>query len=285
MSRDLGNTLAENSVAVVTGATGGIGKWIALGLARAGHHVVLTGRDPGRGHAAEAWINAQAPKATTELHLVDLSSLAATRELGKVLVERHSQISVLVNNAGVFLHRREVTPEGHEKVLATNHLSPFLLSNALEPALRACGAARIVTVGSDTSDKARIDPGNLELQRGWNYLRAYRRAKLAQMMTTFVLAERLAGTGVTANVVHPGAVATGLVRAPGLIGLSWKIMAPFLLTEQQGADTPLYAAGSPELASMTGKYLKKRVAVAPNRLAADAALRQEIWAETERLTN
>ena len=114
-------------------------------------------------------------------------------------------------------------------------------------------------------------------------VRAYGRAKLAQMATTFTLAERLAGTGVTANVVHPGAVATGLVRSPGVIGLSWKLMAPFLLSEEQGADTPLHVALAPEVDAVTGRYFKKRQPVRPNRRALDPALRARIWSATEAL--
>jgi NAD(P)-dependent dehydrogenase (short-subunit alcohol dehydrogenase family) len=270
-------------VAVVTGATGGIGRWIALGLAKAGRHVVLVGRDAGRAQSAQAWIASRMPDASTEIRIADLSSLGGTRMLANAISESHPAISLLVNNAGIFSERRVQTPEGHERVLATNHLSPFVLSLALEPALRAAGQARIVTVGSDTSDKARMDPANLELTRGWNLVRAYSRAKLAQMMTTFTLAERLAGSGVTANVVHPGAVATGLVRSPGIIGLSWRLMAPFLLTEEQGADTPLHVALSPDLADATGLYFKKRMPVTPNRRALDPALRTAVWTATEQL--
>jgi NAD(P)-dependent dehydrogenase (short-subunit alcohol dehydrogenase family) len=267
----------------VTGTSGGIGRHIAYGLARAGKHVVFVARDMGRGRAAQQWIGETLPEAKTELLLADLSSMAATRHLAQDIMERHRSVSILVNNAGIFSARREVTSEGHERVLATNHLSPFVLTNMLAPALRAAETARIVTIGSDTSDKADIDPGNLELTRGWGMVRAYSRAKLAQMMTTFELARRFAGTGVTANVVHPGAVATGLVRTPGIIGLSWKIMAPFLLSAEQGADTPLYVALSPEIAGQTGLYFKKCAVVAPNKLALDIELAQRVWAATEQL--
>ena len=273
----------SRSVAVVTGATSGIGREIALALAKADRHVIMVGRDPERGAAALDFIEAQAPSASLDLNLTDLSSIENTQALASALMERYPAISLLVNNAGVFHARREVTVEGHEKVLAINHLSPFVLTNALLPALKAAGEARIVTVGSDTSDKAKIDPDNLELTHGWNFVRAYAQAKLAQMMTTFVLAERIEGTGVTANVVHPGAVATNLIRAGGPIGLAWKIMAPFMLTEREGADTPLFAALAPELGDATGLYFKKRSPTPPNPLAAQATLRANVWAATETL--
>ena len=277
----MNRAMADRPVAVVTGATGGIGRWIALGLARKSYHVVMMGRDAARTAAGAAWLQNQVADASLETRLADLSSLAETRALGNTLLQAHPRLSLLVTNAGIFAHRREVTSEGHEKVLATNHLSPFLLTNMLLPALRRAGQARIITIGSDTSDRGTIDPANLELTRGWNFVRAYRRSKLAQMMTVFELAERLRGSGVTANVVHPGAVATGLVRTPGVIGVAWQLMAPFLLTEEQGAATPLYAALAANVGGMTGFYFKKQKPVRPNLLALDPAWRQAVWTATE----
>lgn len=269
--------------AVVTGGAGGIGRWIALGLVRAGHRVVLVGRDPERGEAARSWIAQQAPGAVTELALCDLSSLAATRTLGQGIAARHGQVSLLVNNAGVFRARRERTAEGHETVLAVNHLAPFVLTQVLGGALRAGAPSRIVNVGSSMSDHARVRPDDLELERGWGMVRAYGQSKLALMMTTFEWARRLEGSGVTANVVHPGMVATGLVRSPGVIGLAWGAMARFILTEEQGADTPVHVATAPEFAAVTGAYVKRRTQVAPNRRAEDAALRARVWDATVRL--
>jgi retinol dehydrogenase-12 len=271
-------------VAVVTGATGGIGRWIARGLARSGHYVVLVGRDRARGEAALAWIAAQVPGAGAELVLADLSSLAATRALGSEIAARHPAIAILVANAGVFRARREVTAEGHEMVLAVNHLSPFVLIDTLRQALAAGAPSRVVVVGSSTSDRARIDPDNLELTHGWGMVRAYGQSKLALMMTSFARARQLADLGVTVNVVHPGTVATGLVRTKGVIGLAWRMMGPWVRTEQQGAETPLHVALAPEVAGVTGKYFKDRRVVAPNRLALDTALGLLVWRATERLS-
>ena len=272
----------EPGIATVTGATGGIGRWIALRLAQAGHPVVLVGRDRARGEAAQAWVSQQSG-VTPELMLADLSSLAATRALGQRIAARHPRLSLLVNNAGVFRARREQTAEGHDMVLAVNHLSPFVLTRELEGALRAGAPSRIVTVGSSTSDRARIDPANLELERRWGLLRAYSQSKLAVMMATFEWARRLEGSGVVANVVHPGAVATGLVRTPGVIGLAWRLMAPWIKTEEQGADTPSHVALAPELSGVTGQYFKDRKAIEPNRLARDPVLAGQVWRATEHL--
>ena len=274
-------------VSLVTGATGGIGRWIARGLASAGHVVVIIARDRQRGDATLEWIAAQLPSARVELLTADLSSLVATHQVAARAVERYPAIDVLVNNAGVFRIRREETAEAHEYVIAVNHLSPFLLTRALIPSLRSAAekgsGARIVNIGSSTSDRARIDPADLEGKRRWGMVRSYSQSKLALTMATIGWARRLQGVGVTANVVHPGTVATGLVRATGPIGLAWRAMAPFLLTEQQGADTPLHVALSPEFRTITGAYVKQRRVVQPNRRVLDATLMQQVWLATESL--
>jgi retinol dehydrogenase 12 len=207
-------------VSVVTGGSGGIGRWIALGLARAGQHVVLVCRDPARGRAAVDWIARQIPCPSLELRLSDLGSLRATRRLGVEISAEHPRLGLLVNNAGMFTARRQSTAEGREATLAVNHLAPFVLTDVLESALRAGAPSRIVNVGSSQSDWAEINPDDLELARGWGMVRAYSRSKLAMMIATFARAERLRGTGVVAHVAHPGAVATSLVRESGAIGIA-----------------------------------------------------------------
>jgi NAD(P)-dependent dehydrogenase (short-subunit alcohol dehydrogenase family) len=273
----------ERPTAVVTGATGGIGRWIALGMARAGHHVILVARDRARGMATQSWIDRHVPQASSELVIADLSLLSETRNAGRIIAGRHARISVLINNAGVFEARQRRTAEGHDRVLATNLLSPFVLTEGLLPLLIAGAPSRIVNVGSSTSDHAGIDPDNLVLGRRWAMQRAYAQSKLALMMTTFHLADRLKGTGVVANVVHPGLVATGLVRTGGLIGLVWRGLAFAALTEERGADTPLHAALAPEFGAVSGAYLKDRRAVPPNPRALDPDLLKRVWQATERL--
>jgi NAD(P)-dependent dehydrogenase (short-subunit alcohol dehydrogenase family) len=272
------------AVGVLTGGTSGIGRWIALGLARSGLRVILIVRDPARGLETEAWIKARVASAEVELFRADLSSLAQTRQVGRAIGQRAPAIDVLVNNAGVFCSRRELTEEGLERVIAVNHLSPFVLTGALLPSLRwAAGGARIVNVGSSTADRAVIDPDDLQGERRWGMVRAYSQSKLAVTMATMEWARLLSGTGVVANVVHPGAVATGLVRSGGAIGLAWKVMAPFLLTAEAGADTPLHVAVSPAFAAVSGVYVKQRRIVRPNPLVQNRALVARVWHATEAL--
>ncbi len=274
---------AGRPVAVVTGASSGIGRWIALGLARTGHHVVLVARDRARGEAARDWIAAQVPGAATELVVLDLASLAATRAAGAAIAARHPRLVLLVNNAGIYRARREETAEGRELVLAVNHLAPFALTQALLGALRAGAPARIVNVGSSVAERAALDPDDLELRRGWNMVRAYGRSKLAMLTTTLDLAARLADSGVTANVVHPGPVNTGIVRDSALARLAWRAVAPLLLTAEQGAAAPLHVALSSALTGESGHYFRRTARTAPNRRALDPELRRRVWEATERL--
>ena len=267
----------------MTGATGGIGRWIALGLARAGCQVILIGRDQERLRAARDWIAGRVPERVPLSVLADLSLLGETRRAAAEVLALAPALDILVNNAGTLSGSRVETAEGHETTLAVNHLAPFVLTRALLPALQRSGHGRVVMTGSSTSDRARIDPGDLELRRGWRMTRAYGRSKLASMMTSFEMALQAAGSGVTINVVHPGLVATGLVRTGGLAQLGWRVIAPFALSEEAGADTPLHAALAPELAGISGRYLKRRAVVAPNRLADDPVLRRQVLQATELL--
>ncbi|WP_158747520.1 SDR family NAD(P)-dependent oxidoreductase [Acidisphaera sp. L21] len=275
------------AVSVVTGATGGLGRWIGLGLARAGHTVILVGRSRPAGEAAMQWIAQQVPTARLELLIADLSLIAATRQAAMLIDARFPEIDLLVNNVGTFCTTREVTEEGHERVLATNHLSAFVMTRALVPALRAAaktaGSARIVNIGSSASDRAGIEPDDLEGKRRWGMVRSYSQSKLAMMMTSFGWAARLEGTGVVSNVVHPGAVATKLVRASGAVGLAWRAMSPFLLSEEQGADSPLHACLAPEFATLNGVYVKHRRPVRANRRTENKTLTDRVWNATETL--
>lgn len=270
------------AVSVVTGATSGIGRWIARGLAHAGYHVILVGRDRTRAEIARQWVVDNVSSASIEVILADLSLLSSTRALGAEILSRHPKIAVLVNNAGIFDASRVMTSERHERVLATNLLSPVLLSQMLLPALRAM-PSRIVSVGSSTSDSARLDPERLALGNRWTMRRAYAQSKLALMMATFSIANQTKGTGVVANVVHPGLVATELVKTNGMVGFAWRCLGRVALTSEQGAASPLFVALAPEMAGVSGVYVKNRQIVAPNPLALDPALVKRVWAATQHL--
>lgn len=261
---------------MITGAASGIGRWIARGLAEAGFSLSLIARDQARAETARAWIAAGIPGTRIDLFAADLSLLGETRAAADAIRAAHPAIALLVNNAGVLAPRRVMTAEGHETTLATNLLSPLALTEALRPSLAAAGTARVVMTGSSTADRARIDPADLDLAQGWRMSRAYARSKLALLMMSRLWAERLAPDGITLNVVHPGLVATGLVRHGGLDALGWAIIGRFARTPREGAETPLFACLSPSLAGRTGLYFKNCREAAPNRRVFDAALTERL---------
>ena len=267
---------------LITGATSGIGLESARAIAAQGAHVVVGARDATRGSAVVDELRANGGSA--ELILVDVASLASVKRAAERFATEHPRLDVLVNNAGIIAMKRRVNADGHELTWATNFLGLVALTRALQGPLEAATGARVVNVSSRAQKGGRIAWDDLELERGYSSWRAYAQSKLALLMVTSIWAERLRPHGVTANTVHPGAVATGLVRAGGPIGWAWAAMAPFLLTEAEGAASPLHAALSSDFAGISGAYVKKERTVRPNRLALDGALVQRVWEATERLS-
>lgn len=274
--------MPEPNVAVVTGPTSGIGRWIALGLARTGMRVVLLARDAARARETRRWIADQVAGAQTEIVHADLSLMAQTAEAAATIARLHPQLHLLVNNAGMYSLRRGVTNEGHERTLAVNHLAPFLLTRGLLESLRAAAPARVVNVGSVASDRAALALDDLQSARGYSGWRAYGQSKLALMMATFEWAARVPAEEVTFNVVHPGLVGTNIARG-GIAGFAWRLATPFMLRPARGADPPLWVALATELAGISGRYFRKRGEARPNPLALDAVLRGRLWEETELL--
>jgi retinol dehydrogenase 12 len=273
----------NGKVCVVTGATSGIGKAAATGLARLGATVVLVGRDRGKTEEAAAEIgsvSASPPQA----EIADLSSLEQVRELAERLAGLE-RIDVLINNAGLVLRDRRITTDGFEHVFAVNHLAPFLLTSLLLPKLTASAPVRVVTVTSDAHSAARLDMGDPNLERGWDSWRSYANSKLANILFTRELARRLDGTGVTANCAHPGVVRSGFGReARPLLKLGVTIARPFLLSPERGADTIVYLASSPDVADQTGGYYVKRQRREPSAAARDDAAARKLWQISETMT-
>ena len=268
----------ETTTAVVTGANSGIGLETARGLARAGFRVVLLCRNAERAQAAKTDIDASVPGARTEIVLGDLGDLASVRAAAAEVQQRLDRLDVLVNNAGITLRKRAVTADGHEAMWATNHLGPFLLTNLLLPLLRASAPARIVNVASDAHKWGRIHFDDLEATRGYGFMSfpRYGETKLMNMLFTLELARRLEGTGVTANCVHPGAVATNIGAPPKLVG---KVTKVILKSPEQGARASLRVALDPALATTSGSYFNGRKNIDGKRAkrARDAALAEQLW--------
>ena len=274
----------QGQVCVVTGATSGIGKAAAAALARQGAEIIVVGRDPGRAEATAAAIQADgAPPPKVEI--ADLALLDQVRALAGRLNQNLDRIDVLINNAGLVLNERQVTPDGYEHVFAVNHLAPFLLTNLLRPKLTASAPARVITVSSDAHTAARLDLDDPNLEHGWSSWRSYSNSKLANILFTRELAGRLDGTGVTANCLHPGVVRTGFGRdARPLMRVGITIAKPFMLSPERGADTIVYLASSPDVAAKTGGYYVKRQLREPSAAARDDGLARRLWEISERLT-
>ncbi len=269
---------------LVTGATSGIGKETAARLAMLGATVVVVARDTARGEAAGEDIRRRVPLAQVDTVTADLSSMAQVRRLAEQVLTRYNRLDVLVNNAGVITMRRQLTADGLETTFATNHLGPFLLTNLLRGLLERSAPARVVTVSSAAHRQVRAIPWD-DLARGnAGHGQTYPVSKLLNILFTAELARRLAGTGVTANSLHPGFVRTHLGRdVTGLLGTVVRLLLRFQPSPATGAQTSVYLASAPEVASTTGGYFVKCRPAQPSSLATDAQAAARLWALSEQL--
>jgi retinol dehydrogenase-14 len=275
----------EGKIVLITGGTSGIGKAAATALAAMGAEVVVTGRNRGRGEAALAEIRRASGSEKVSLMIADLAVQAEVRKLADNFRERHDRLDVLVNNAGLIQSKRKETPDGIELTLAVNHLAPFLLTNLLLDLLEKSAPSRVITVSSEARRHAEIDFDDLQSERRYRAFPVYGMTKKANILFTYELAERLEGTGVVANCVHPGGVNTNFGddnRSPGI--LLFRAFKPFMRTPEQGADTVIYLAFSPEAAEMNGMYLTDREEVSPAE-PRDAAAQKRLWEVSTSLTN
>lgn len=278
----------KGKTVVVTGANSGIGLETAAELARAGARTVLTARDAGRGEAAVAEVRRRAGHDEVSLVVFDLASLASVRQGAAEILDRCDRIDVLVNNAGLVLSKRQETTDGFEATFAINHLGPFLLTGLLLDRITKSAPARIVNVSSTAHQGARrgLDFDDLQARRGYRGMQVYSRSKLANIYFTTELARRLAGTGVTANCLHPGTVATGYGRdgdATGVLGFGVRVIKPFVLTPAQGARTSVYLASSPEVRDVTGEYFVRCRSRRPSKAARDPEAARRLWEVSEQL--
>ena len=275
----------EGKIVLITGGTSGIGKAAATALAAMGAEVVVTGRDRERAEKAVAEIRRDSGGPKVSLMLADLAVQTEVRKLAEGFRERHDRLDMLANNAGLIQSRRTMTPDGIELTLAVNHLAPFLLTNLLLEVLERSAPSRIITVSSEARRSAHIDFDDLQSRRRYRAFPVYGMTKLANILFTYELAERLRGTGVVANCVHPGGVNTNFGGNNMSVGiLLFRAFKPFMRTPEQGADTIIYLAAAPEAGAMSGKYLADRKEVSPAQ-PRDEALQKRLWEVSAELTN
>ena len=267
--------------ALVTGASSGIGKEIALELARRQMHVVILCRDSVRGERARSDIEVSTGNPRVDLALVDLSSIAQVKRFAEGFAATHPRLSLLVSNAGTLLRKREATEEGMERTFAVNALAPFLLTRLLLGSLEAGAPARVVNVASEAHRYSRVRTNDLQSSQRYSGWRTYSRSKAALILLTQEFARRHPEVGVNFSAVHPGLVDTALFRESSSV-LRW-FFRTFGQTPVQGAATPLYAAVEPGLQMATGKYYSGSRERRPAKHASDPETARRLWEECERL--
>jgi NAD(P)-dependent dehydrogenase (short-subunit alcohol dehydrogenase family) len=267
---------------VITGATSGVGQVAAEALARLGARVVFTARDAGKGRAMLDRLIRANPDAAHGWVEADLSTIAAMKAAGKALARKLARIDVLVNNAGAIFERRELTSDGLEKTFAVNHMAYFVVTETLRP--RLAPDARIVSTASNAHAYGALDFDDLQSARRYSGMAAYARSKLCNILWTRELARRLANTEITANCLHPGAVRTGFgENNRGVLKTLFGLARPFMLTPEQGADTLVHLASSPDVAGQTGGYWSRRRLAQPSAAARDPAAALRLWEVSARL--
>ena len=271
----------RGKVVMVTGANAGMGKEISLALAGMGASLVMVSRDRERGDAARAEVESKTGNRQVELLVADLSSQQSIRQLVTEFEAKHNRLHVLVNNAGITLARRTATEDGLEAVFATNHLAAFLLTNLLLPVLKASAPSRVVTVSSSAHSMGKIDFDDLQSVRGYSEIRTYNASKLANVLFTYELARRLAGSGVTANVVEPGFVKTNL-RVP----FPFSLFSFMRGSPVNGARPTVFLASSAEVEGVSGTFFnQKGVATKSSKLSYDDDAARRLWALSAQLTS
>src|SRR5215210_4587535 len=273
MERKVTMTDAAQATILVTGATDGLGRRVAQDLTTKRATVLLHGRSPERLEATLEELRGQTCGEKSSSYLADLSSLAAVRDLAVRILSKHDRLDVLVNNAGIISPERAESEDGYELTFAVNYLSHFLLTRLLVPLLSDSSPARIVNVAS--AGQSPVDFEDAMLVRGYDAMRAYSQSKLAQIMFTFELAERLSERGVTVNALHPASLMdTKIVK---------ETFGHSMSTIGEGAEATVRLAASPELEGVTGRYFHGERETRADRRAYDEAARRKLWDLSEEL--
>ncbi|HLH87808.1 MAG TPA: SDR family oxidoreductase [Xanthobacteraceae bacterium] len=278
----------DGKTVVITGATSGIGEVAALRLATIGARIVVVARDRARGRATLAKLDAAAPGRGHTAHYGDFLSLAEVARVGAEIAAAQPRIDVLVNNAGAIFSRRGVTAEGLERTFALNHMAYVVLTRALMDRIVASAAssmpARVINTASNAHRKGKLDFADLQLAKSYSPSRAYGTSKLANILFTRELARRLVGRGVTANSFSPGFVATRFGnQAGGLVGIYLRVAKLFAGTQEQGAETLVWLASSPDVAATSGEYFYRCQRGTLTAGAQDDALARRLWDVSEEI--
>ena len=278
-------TQMKDKVCLITGATLGIGQVTAQALAAQGATVVIIARSQTKAEATVQQIKSATGNNLVSYLLADLSSLAAVRKVAQDFKSKFSRLDVFINNAGAINWGRTVTTDGFETTFGVNHLAPFVLTHELIDVIKASAPSRIINVSSSASRGGLIDFDDLQGEKKYTAMKAYSQSKLANILFSVGLAKRLQGTGVTANALHPGFVSTGFAKNNGpIFRVAMAALSIIALTPEKGAETSIYLATAPEVATITGQYFIKKQIAEPNAAAKDDATIEHLWTMSEQLT-
>jgi len=241
-------------------------------------------RNQARGETALARLREKAPRATHSIYYADLARLADMKRVANEIAGAEPRIDVLINNAGAIFDRRQLTPDGLERTFATNHVSYLVLTHGLRDRLITAAPARVINTSSDAHRRAKLDFDDLQSARGYSAFGAYGRSKLCNILFTRELARRLAGTGVTANCLHPGFVNTRFGdEGRGALTTILRLAKTLALSPEKGAATMVFLASSPDVANTNGEYFYKCRPSTPAKAGQDDATAKRLWEETARL--
>ncbi len=272
-------------IMLVTGATSGMGQVTALRLAQQGATVVIAGRNPDKTQATAQALQRQAPQGEVRAIVADLSSLEQVRAPAQAYRDAYPRLDVLVNNAGGMFGRRQLSVDGLEMTFAVNYFAPFLLTNLLLDRLQASAPARVITIASTMHAGKAVPFADMTHEKSYKTLQVYGESKLLAIMFTYALARRLEGTGVTANALHPGVVATNIGKDAGtMLRTVFTLAAPLELSAEQGARTAIYLASSPEVATVSGRYFVKGKPARSSDASNDVVAQGRLWAVGEQMT-
>ncbi len=275
----------SGKVCLVTGATSGIGRVTARELAQMDATVVAVGRNRQKGEETVAEIKRRSANDKVEFMQADLSSQESIRDLARTFTDKYDQLQVLVNNAGGVFSKRETTVDGLEMTFALDHLAYFLLTTLLLPVLERSAPARIINVSSGAQGTGKIDFDDLQGAKRYSGWRAYSQAKLANVLFTYELARRLQGTGVTANCLHPGFVATGFAQNnSGALQALIKAGQVFAISPEKGAETSVFLASSPLVEGVSGKYFANKKEKKSAKQSYDESAARRLWDVSAQLT-
>ncbi|GAC1563857.1 MAG: SDR family oxidoreductase [Ktedonobacteraceae bacterium] len=277
----------QGKICLVTGATSGMGKETALGLARLGATVVLVARDQNKGKQTQQEITRQSGNENIAVLLADLSSQQEVRKLADEFKAKYQQLHVLVNNAGAVFTKHQTTVDGLEMTFALDHLAYYLLTNLLLDTMKASAPARIINISSQAQGVGKINFDDLQSEKSYGLFgfTAYGQAKLANVMFTYELARRLQGTGITVNAVGPGPVSTNFgVSNGGVFSALTKFAMRSAKTPQDGARTAIRLASAPELQNETGKFFYNEREIRSSKLSHNVAAQKRLWEVSEKLT-